>query len=56
MSAVTPRFAPILLAGEPPARYRSADTWRWVGWLAPSPFTSRVTRYPAETVGPLPVP
>jgi WD40 repeat protein len=34
----------------------SANAWRSVGWLAPSPFTGRVTRYPAVTFGPLPVP
>ena len=29
--------------------------WRWLGWLAPAPETGRLTRYPAETFGPLPV-
>ena len=33
----------------------SPGAWRWLGWLAPSPWTGRVTRYPAETFGPLPV-
>jgi hypothetical protein len=29
--------------------------WRWLGWLAPSPTTGALTRYPAEIFGPLPV-
>jgi hypothetical protein len=29
--------------------------WRWMGWLAPDPTTGQLTRYPAETYGPLPV-
>jgi WD40 repeat protein len=29
--------------------------WRWLGWLAPAPETGRLTRYPAETFGPLPI-
>jgi WD40 repeat protein len=33
----------------------SPGAWRWLGWLAPSPLTGQMTRYPAETFGPLPV-
>ena len=33
----------------------SAGAWRWLGWMAISPVTGRMTRYPAETFGPLPV-
>ena len=33
----------------------SAGAWRWLGWLAPSPVTGALTRYPAEMFGPLPV-
>ncbi|HWX46366.1 MAG TPA: NACHT domain-containing protein [Solirubrobacteraceae bacterium] len=33
----------------------SPEAWRWLGWLAPSPITGQLTRYPAETFGPLPV-
>jgi WD40 repeat protein len=33
----------------------SPGAWRWLGWLAPSPMTGAMTRYPAEVFGPLPV-
>ena len=32
----------------------SPGAWRWLGWLAPSPITGQLTRYPAEVFGPLP--
>ena len=32
----------------------SPGAWRWLGWLAPSPVTGTLTRYPAEVFGPLP--
>jgi WD40 repeat protein len=33
----------------------SPDAWRWLGWLGTDPETGKVTRYPAELFGPLPV-
>jgi hypothetical protein len=36
--------------------YASPGAWRWLGWLAPDPVTGVITRYPAETFGPLPGP
>ena len=30
------------------------DTWRHIGWLARSPQTGELTRYPAEVFGPIP--
>ena len=32
----------------------SEEAWRWIGWLARSPSTGALTRYPAEMFGPLP--
>jgi WD40 repeat protein len=29
------------------------DVWRWLGWLAPAPTTTQLTRYPADTFEPL---
>ncbi len=40
------------IAGQ--VRHASAGAWRWLGWLAPDPKTGALTRYPAESFGPLP--
>ncbi len=32
----------------------SPGAWRWLGWLAPDPTTSAITRFPAEIFGSLP--
>jgi len=34
----------------------SGDAWRWIGLMVTDPSTGAVTRYPAETLGPLPTP
>jgi WD40 repeat protein len=34
----------------------AGDAWRWIGLMVTDPGTGAVTRYPAETLGPLPVP
>ncbi|MDS4059697.1 MAG: hypothetical protein RKP73_14175, partial [Candidatus Contendobacter sp.] len=36
--------------------YASPEAWRWLGWLAADPASGEITRYPAETFGPIPVP
>ena len=37
-------------------RYASPEAWRWLGWLAADPASGEITRYPAETFGPIPLP
>ncbi len=36
--------------------FASPEAWRWLGWLAADPTSGEITRYPAETFGPIPVP
>lgn len=37
-------------------RYASPEAWRWLGWLSTDPASGEITRYPAETFGPVPIP
>ena len=34
----------------------AGDAWRWIGLMVTDPVSGAVTRYPAETLGPLPAP
>ncbi|MER2527717.1 MAG: pentapeptide repeat-containing protein, partial [Candidatus Competibacter denitrificans] len=36
--------------------YASPEAWCWLGWLAADPASGEITRYPAETFGPIPLP